>query len=129
MINFRTSANLVKVFVMAAVILTAAQVSAASENTESCEIVNGTGRTIVALECVALKNEWNNKDLLGGRVLDNGQSTRIKYSPRVRYFRLRIFFDNGKSITWKKIDFLDAWRLTLYQGSDGKFKYTKNSRG
>ncbi len=118
-----------KIFVLAALIIAAVQTPTFAANTERVEIVNGTGRTIVALESVALRNEWNGKDLLGGRVLNNGDSATINYDPAVRYFRLRIFFNDGKSITWGKIDFNDAWRLTLYKATNGKYTYAKNSRG
>ncbi len=121
--------HLLKTFLFAAFIVAAAQATTFAANTESVEIVNETGRKIVALEGVALRNKWNGKDLLGGRVLNSGGSTRITYDPAVRYFRLRIFFNDGKSVTWDKIDFNDAWRLTLYKNDKGKYTYAKNSRG
>ncbi|MBQ7454319.1 MAG: hypothetical protein IJS69_04645 [Selenomonadaceae bacterium] len=120
--------HLLKIFLLAALIVAVHSPTFAA-NTESVEIVNGTGRTIVALESVALRNKWNGKDLLGGRVLKSGDSARINYDPAVRYFRLRIFFNDGNPVTWDKIDFNDAWRLTLYKGKNGKYTYAKNSRG
>ena len=122
-------AAFVRVLVLAAFLVTAIQTSTFAANNERLEIVNGTGRTIVALESVALRNKWNGNDLLGGRVLKSGDSTTINYDPAVRYFRLRIFFNDGNSVTWNKIDFNDAWRLTLYKGDNGKYNYAKNSRG
>lgn len=118
-----------KIFVLTAFLVAAVQSPTFAANTERLEIINETGRTIVALESVALRNNWNGKDLLGGRVLNNGDSTIINYNPEVRYFRLRIFFNDGKSATWGKIDFNDAFRLTFYRGDDGKYRYSKNSRG
>ena len=121
--------HLLKIFLLTAFVFAAVQSSAFAANTERVEVVNETGRTIVSLECVGVRKAWNGKDLLGGNVLRNGKYMNIKYDPQTQYFKLRIFFEDGKSVTWNKIDFNDAWRLTLYRGQDGKYKYSKNARG
>lgn len=118
--------QLLKIFLLS-VLIVAVHSPVFAANTESVEIVNWTDKPLVALECVALCNEWNDKDLLGERVLNSGDSIKINYDPQVRYFKLRIFFNDGKSATWDKIDFNDTWRLTLYRGNKGKYTYAKNS--
>ena len=121
--------HLLKIFLLSAFVFAAVHSTTFAANTERVEVVNETGRTIVALECVGVRSQWNGKDLLGGNVLHNGKHMNINYDPRTQYFKLRIFFEDGKSVTWNKIDFNDAWRLTLYRSQDGKYKYSKNARG
>lgn len=41
-------------------------------DTEKIEVRNQTDNTIVAVECVAFKNKWNGKDLLGDKILYDG---------------------------------------------------------
>ena len=117
-------ATLVRTFVLTAFLVAATQTSAFAANTEKIEVRNQTDNTIVAVECVAFKNKWNGKDLLGDKILYDGGTMNIRYSPNVRYFNLRITLESGQHVTWNKIDFNGVDRLILYRVG-GQYKYVR----
>lgn len=124
--------SFVRTFVLTALIIATVQTSAFAENSERLEIVNQTGQDIKSYYLVQAGYPKWGKDRVGGKLFQNGQTRIFMYDPQFRYFKLKIVFENGRSVAWendKKIDMLDAWRLTLYKSNDGKYRYAKNSRG
>lgn len=120
-----------KILVLTLFLVVTAQSQAFASNSERLEIVNSTGKNIKAYYLVqAGYKDWGN-DRVGGKIFGNGQTRIFNYDPQFRYFKLRIVFADGKTVTWQndnKIDFHDLWRLTIYHDGS-KYRVSRNARG
>ena len=119
--------KVLKIFVLAAFIVAAVQVPAFAglTLTEPLEIVNETGKTIMALYAVPIqKKDWGN-DLVGSGVMNQGDRRAIYYDSEYMHYKFKIEFADGKTLTLKDVDLLDTWRIGFR--CDGS--YDKNARG
>lgn len=119
--------NLLKVFVMAALIVTAAQ-SSASAVTEPCEIVNDSDMSIASLYVIPMDYDGWGDDLVGYEIMNCGDYRSIRYDPDYTY-KIKIALANNEgTFTFYNVSLLDTWRLGIfYNGTD--FEFTKNVRG
>ena len=121
MINFRTSANLVKVLALAAFLLASIQTASAAE-WKDCELYNYTDRTVTEVYMCAVEydiNEYGMNNLEGLPPLQNGASILIQYNAEYRYYNLKVVFDNGEFVDWENVDCNNMSKITLYKnGSD-----------
>ena len=122
MINFRTSAQVVKVLALAAFLVAAAQVTASAEEWKDCEMFNFTDRTISQIYMCAADVDINQygKNMLEGRsLLKNGEGIIVQYPAEYRYYNFRIVFDNGNFVDWPKFDCADMHRVIFFNdGAD-----------
>lgn len=118
-------AAFVKVFVLAAFLVAAVQPSAFAE-WKNLEVVNHTGFDIKRLYISSSGSGVWGKDLLGSKILKNGDTKTISYNGEYRYYDLKIVFMNDTYREWTgdhRCDFKNAWRMTIYnsgrRGSNG----------
>lgn len=117
--------NLLKVFVLAAFVIVSVQSPAfAAGITEPLEIVNETGQPIISLYFVPMqKKDWGN-DLVGSGVMNQGDRRSIHYDTEFANYKIKVEFANGSTLTWKDVNLIDVWRLSIEYG-----KYSVNARG
>ena len=114
-----------KIFLLSAFVIASVQSSAfAAGITEPLEIVNETGKTIISLYVVPMqKNGWGN-DLVGSGVMNQGDRRSINYDTEYAHYKIKVEFDNGSTLTWKDVNLINVWRLSIEYG-----KYSVNARG
>ena len=126
MIKFRESAQVVKVFVLAAFIIAAAQVTASAEEWKECEMFNFTNRTVTQVYMCAADvdiNEYGKNMLEGRSPLKNGDGIAVQYPAEHRYYNVRIVFDSGDFVDWPNFDCADMHRITFFNdGEDYKIR-------
>lgn len=119
-------ATFVKIFVLAAFLVTAVQVPAFAA-WKNLEVHNNTGRTISKLYLSQSGYGTWGKNVLNG-ILHSGYYRTVRYDTQYTYFDLKIVFSDGKKITWKKnsqLNLSGAWRINIYR--DGSiYRVAKN---
>ncbi len=119
---------LLKIFVLTAFIFVTAQNPAFATNTEPLDIVNETGKTILSLYAVPVqKKDWGN-DLVGHGVMSQGDRRIIYYDIDYHYYKIKAEFADGEIITFKDVDLIDMWRLSIWLNGT-KYEILKNGRG
>ena len=122
MINFRTSANLVRVLALAAFLLATIQTASAADDRKDCDLFNFTDRVVTQVYMCAADvdiNEYGTNILEGLPPLQNGASIPIQYPAQYRYYNLKVVFDNGEFVDWENVDCNNMSKITLYKnGSD-----------
>ena len=126
MINFRTSANLVRVLALAAFLLASIQTTASAENLQSSNLFNYTGHSIVEFySCPAGSNiDQNGTNLFEGMPpLNNGESIGITYDADQCYYTIKAVFDDGMFALWENVDCNNMSTMTIYKnGEDYKVR-------
>lgn len=126
MINFRTSANLVKVLALAAFLLASIQTTASAENLQSANLLNYAGHSIVEFySCPPGTDiEQNGKNLLEGMPpLNNGASISITYDADQPNYTIKAVFDDGMFAIWENVDCSEMITMTIYKnGEDYKVR-------
>ena len=118
MINFRTSANLVRVLALAAFLLASIQTASADPQWKDCDLINYTDRTVTEIYMCAVEydiNEYGTNILAGQPPLQNGAGFTIQYNAEHRYYNLRAVFDNGEFVDWENVDCENMSKITLYK--------------
>lgn len=123
----------VRVFVLAAFLVTAVQ-SSAFAAWKDLQVVNHTGYEIKNLYISSSGSGSWGKDLLGNSTLANGSSKTISYNGDYTYYDLKIIFMNNSHREWtgnQRLNFNGAWRITIYKSrtdSNGRmiFSVSKN---
>lgn len=116
----------IKVFLLATIFIAAVQSSACAENTEELELLNDTGQFITSMFIAPVGNTNWGTDFAATAPFEARQKRILKYNPAIRYYKLKLIFDDGREIVWegdKKIDFSRAWRMILYYGKRDVLKY------
>lgn len=122
--------SLVKVFMLTAFLVVAAQTSVSADRSEPIVVINDTGRPIKALYIVPQGRQdadWD-ENIAGSEVMNQGDSRIFYYNPGYRYYNIKIILPNDKEYILPKVDFDDAWRMNIWH--DGKkYQVSKNARG
>lgn len=122
--------NLIRTFLLAALLVAATQTSAFAENSERLEIINDTSQTIQALYIVPVGQEdadWGN-DIVGDGFMEQSDKRVIYYDPAYRYYHIKFILDNGEEYILPSVDLLDAWQINIWY-DDMEYKVSKNARG
>ena len=126
MINFRTSANLVRVLALAAFLLASIQTTVSAENLQSSTLLNYAGHSIVEFySCPPGTDiEQNGKNLLEGMPpLNNGGSISITYDADQPHYTIKAVFDDGMFAIWENVDCSEMITMTIYKnGEDYKVR-------
>ena len=108
---------------IAAFVLTLAIASiafAGRRGSQDFVLENGTGRIITEIYLSPTSsNEWIYQDELGpNQVLRPGESIFITFSPRdrVRYWDIKVVYDNGKEDFWVGLDLYRIFNITIRPG-------------
>ena len=118
-------AMLVRIFVLAAFLVTAVQSSAFAANWRNMEVYNNTGYTIQRLYITAREQRNWGDDLLGSNVLYNGGRSTFRYDANYQYYELRVVFSDGSVREWtgdSALNFRGSTMLVLSPSSNGKFR-------
>ena len=121
MINFRISANLVKVLALAAFLLASIQTASAEPQWTNCDVINYTDRTVVEVYICAADHDINTEgnQVFTGDSLKNGEGFTFQYNAEYRYYDLRAVFDNGEFVDWNNMDCENMSKITLLkEGAD-----------
>ena len=121
MINFCTSANLVKVLVLTAFLLASIQTASAAEKWKTCDLSNYTDHTITELYMWVSGYDINEvgKNMLEGQPpVKNGETLKVNYNAEHRYYNVRVIFDNGDLTDWEKLDCKNLERITLFKDGE-----------
>jgi len=96
-------AAFVKVFVLAAFLVTAVQPSAFAYKT--LKVLNNSGETVTQLFCVSTsRSDWGRDILSNPSTLPNGYYQIVNIPDGVRYVKVRAYFSGGRYKYWDSID-------------------------
>ena len=116
----------IKILLLTTILITACQSITCAENNKRVEILNDTGHIIESLYIAPEGNTVWGKDFAAETPFEVFQWKVIKYSPEIRYFKLKVTLDDGREFIWagdKRIDFNGAQKLILYSGKHDALKY------
>jgi hypothetical protein len=118
--SFINLTSIVKVFVLAAFLVTAIQTSAFAGQ-QDFTFVNNSGYTIRHMYCSAT-NDWE-EDVLGDDVLLNGHSFKLTFpaSQTARYWDIKVILSDGPEWYWTGLDLFNISTITL--DSSGTIHY------
>lgn len=112
--------------VLAALIVAASQSTtfAEADSTSALEVFNKTGHTWQALYFAPLDNDGWGQNWLE-EPLRSGDSAFARYGQEYRYYKIKIVFDNGKSVVWQKNYKFDTYScgLSIVIAKNKKGKY------
>lgn len=111
---------LVKVFVLAAFLITAIQTPAFAGR-QDFRFTNNSGYTVQRMYCSATSS-WE-EDVLGNDVLRNGQSFKLTFpaSQTARYWDIKVVLSGGTEWYWTGLDLFNISQITL--DSSGTIHY------
>lgn len=91
----------------------------ASADKKNFLFVNNSGRTIKSLYIYRSHyySMWP-ADMLGMKLLRNGESVNLSYDDKFRYFDIKVVFSEGESKSWSDCDFSSLEKLTLRSRND-----------
>ena len=118
MFNRNSFATLVKVFVLAAFLVTALESSAFAEDWRNLSVVNNTGKTINYLYITPNDDTWDH-DLLGSYTLENGHTYTISYDSDAHFYNIKVVYDDGGSFELNgtfKVNLTRAYELKIFDG-------------
>lgn len=117
--------NFVRIFVLAAFLVTVIQSEAFAANWRNMEVYNNTGYTINKLHITAREQPNWGPDLLGDYVLYNGGHTSFSYDADYQYYEIRIIFSNGSEHKWtgsQALNFYGSTMIVFSNDGNGTFK-------
>lgn len=117
--------NLCAVCLLSVLMLSSFGAGTASAKWVSYSFVNYSGYTIKRLYISDSRSGVWGKDLLGSSVLANGNSVRLKYNNRARYFDIKVVWMDDSTSTCSRHDYKSVWRVTMYR--DGSSFYVRNN--
>lgn len=115
--------NFLRTLLLAALIIAASYSTTFAEagDTTALEVFNKTGQTWQAVYFVPIDTDGWGQNWLE-EPLRSGDSAFVRYG-QPRYYKIKIVFDNGKSVVWQKNYKFDTSSFPL------SFVITKNKKG
>ena len=117
----------VQIFALTAFLIICGTLNNTAEATErEIEIYNNTGYTIERLYISPIHmsgvSYW---DLLGTRILPDGEKTTVEIADGYKYFEIKIVFANGESREWtgdSALNLEGATKITFSSSDNGRFR-------
>ena len=93
---------------------------------KSYSFFNYSGHIVKYLYITATGYDSWGKDLLGSSVLGSGDSVSLRYNDKYRYYDVKVVFSDGDDLIFRKSDFRNVWRKTLFHRSGTTYTLKSN---